>query len=378
MTQIDRYVLFLYGRVFVICFLTLSGLLVVVQLFTNVDEFMTFGKARGGFVKGLWEYFGPQVLSLYDRMCGLITLLATMFVMAWLARTNELTAILAAGISKGRIVRPLLIASVGMITLGAIIRETLIPQFATVLSKSPKDLTGDAEKPLKPTEDFDQGLLIGGRSLVPAKRLILQPAFKFNGPVTAITRQITGYSAEYQDANENHPNGYLLSAFASAESLADQLSIRNGDQVFLLLPKDNPWLAPSQCFIPSIIEFDVLTGGGKKQFASTADLIWQVKNQGHQHVADLKVTVHSRFVQPLLDFTQLLIGIPLILSNIHRNVVNMIASCVLSFALFFGISIGLRTLGSNATLLTPAAAAWAPLLIFAPIAWSRSTVAMES
>jgi hypothetical protein len=80
----------------------------------------------------------------------------------------------------------------------------------------------------------------------------------------------------------------------------------------------------------------------------------------------------------LLDFTQLLIGIPLILSNIHRNVVNMIASCVLSFALFFGISIGLRTLGSNATLLTPAAAAWAPLLIFAPIAWSRSTVAMES
>jgi hypothetical protein len=34
MTKIDRYLLFLYTRVFLICFLTLSGLLVVVQVFT--------------------------------------------------------------------------------------------------------------------------------------------------------------------------------------------------------------------------------------------------------------------------------------------------------------------------------------------------------
>lgn len=143
MTQIDRYVLFLYGRVFVVCFLTLSGLLVVVQLFTNVDEFIGFGKAQGGFVRGLIVYFGPQMLSLYDRLCGLITLLATMFVFAWLSRTNELTALLAAGISKGRIVTPLIIASLVMIGVAAILRETAIPKFREILSKTPPELTGE-------------------------------------------------------------------------------------------------------------------------------------------------------------------------------------------------------------------------------------------
>jgi lipopolysaccharide export LptBFGC system permease protein LptF len=102
------------------------------------------------------------------------------------------------------------------------------------------------------------------------------------------------------------------------------------------------------------------------------------KNQSHYYGADLKVSIHSRFIQPLLDLTQLLIGLPLILSNRNRNLVSMIMSCVVSYGLFFGISIGLRTLGSNATLLTPAAAAWAPLLIFAPIAWTRSIQAMDS
>ncbi|HUP78657.1 MAG TPA: hypothetical protein VM260_08895, partial [Pirellula sp.] len=59
MTKIDRYLLFLYSRVFLICFLTLSGLLIVVQIFTNLDEMIAYGKFRGSFVLGLAEYFSP-------------------------------------------------------------------------------------------------------------------------------------------------------------------------------------------------------------------------------------------------------------------------------------------------------------------------------
>jgi lipopolysaccharide export system permease protein len=378
MTQIDRYVLFLYGRVFVVCFLTLSGLLVVVQLFTNVDEFIGFGKAQGGFVRGLIVYFGPQMLSLYDRLCGLITLLATMFVFAWLSRTNELTAILAAGISKGRIATPLILASLLMIGIAAVLRETAIPRFRDILSKTPPELTGETIEPLKPGEDHDRGILIVGRHMIPAKRIVINPAFKFTGPPSALTRQIVGDQAEYLDRDEKRPAGYLIRNFQSTESLADAASVRSGEEVFLYLPSDTPWLAPTECFVPSELEFDLLSGGGAKQFASTAELVWRVKNQPAFFGADMQVMVHSRFIQPFLDFTQLLIGIPLILSTRNRNLVNMIASCVVSYAIFFGLSIGIRTLGSNGTLLTPAAAAWAPLLIFAPIAWTRTRSAMDS
>ena len=222
------------------------------------------------------------------------------------------------------------------------------------------------------------GVLIAGRNLQPANVTINQPIFKFLGPAAQVTRQITGFSAKFLVADETHPQGYLVTEPKGAEPLAGKNSVVNDQGVFLLLPVDTPWLKPNECFIPSKLEFDVLRGGAARQFAATSDLIWRMQNQSHYYGADLKVAVHTRFIQPLLDFTQLLIGIPLILSNRNRNLVGMILTCMISFAAFFGISIGLHALGSSETLLSPATAAWAPLLIFGPFAWAQSQRAMQS
>ncbi len=378
MTTIDRYLLFLYSRVFLICFLTLSGLLIVVQIFTNLDELIAYGKVRGSFALGLAEYFTPYMLSIYDRMCGLLTLLATMFVVAWLYRTHEMTALLAAGISKGRIIRPIMILSAILISFAAVSRELLIPRYSAMLSKTPQELLGESIRPIRPTEDVEMGVLIAGRNLQPANAMINQPIFRFLSPAAQVTQQITGWSAKFLAADDLHPPGYLVSNAKGAESLSGKNSVRTEQGVFLLLPTDNTWLKPDECFVPSKLEFDVLRGGAAKQFAATSDLVWRVRNQSHYYGADLKVTVHSRFIQPLLDFTQLLIGIPMILSNRNRNLVSMIISCIVSFAAFFGISIGLRALGATETFLTPALAAWAPLLVFGPIAWAQSRRAMQS
>ena len=378
MTTIDRYLLFLYSRVFLICFLTLSGLLIVVQIFTNLDELIAYGKVRGSFVLGLAEYFTPYMLSIYDRMCGLLTLLATMFVVAWLYRTHEMTALLAAGISKGRIIRPIMILSAILILIAAVSRELLIPRYSSMLSKTPQELLGESIRPIRPTEDVEMGVLIAGRNLQPANAMINQPIFRFLSPATQVTQQITGLSAKFLIADDTHPPGYLVSNAKGADPLAGKNSVRTDQGAFLLLPTDNPWLKPDECFIPSKLEFDVLRGGAAKQFAATSDLMWRIRNQSHYYGADLKVAVHTRFIQPLLDFTQLLIGIPMILSNRNRNLVSMILKCVISFAAFFGISIGLHALGANETILSPALAAWTPLLVFGPVAWAQSRRAMQS
>jgi lipopolysaccharide export system permease protein len=378
MTKIDRYLLFLYSRVFVICFLTLSGLLIVIQLFTNLDELIAYGKVRGSFALGLAEYFSPYMLNIYDRMCGFLTLLATMFVISWLYRTHEMTALLAAGISKGRILRPILVLSGILILVAAASREYLVPRYSTMLSKTPQELLGESIRPIRPTEDVEMGLLIAGRNLQPANMTINQPIFRFLGPASIVTQQITGYSAKFLAADETHPAGYLVLEPKSADPLAGKNSVRTDKADFLFLPTDTTWLKPNECFVPSKLEFDVLRGGTAKQFASTSDLIWRMRNQSHYYGADLTVIVHKRFIQPLLDFTQLLIGIPMILSNRNRNLVSMLLSCILGYAAFFGVSIGMHTLGANETLLSPAAAAWAPLLIFGPFAWAQSSKAMQS
>lgn len=378
MTRIDRYLLFLYMRVFVICFMTLSGLLIVVEVFTNLDELIAFGRTRGGFLIGMTEYFAPKMLSIYDRMCGLITLLATMFVVAWLYRTNEMTALLAAGISKGRIVRPILIISAILISVAAISRETLIPSYSTMLSKTPQELLGESVRPIRPTEDVEHGVLIAGQNLKPAVMTINQPFFRFRGPASQVTNQVTGASAKYVSRDEKHPAGYLITEAKGTPSLQGKPSVRTAKTDYLLLPSDNVWLEPNECFVPSSLEFDVLRGGGAKQFAATSDLIWRMRNQSSYYGDEIKVAVHSRFVQPFMDYTQLLLGIPMILSNRNRNLVTMILTCLFGFAAFFGISIGLHTLGAHGTLLTPAAAAWSPLLLFGPFAWAQTSRAMLS
>ncbi len=86
--------------------------------------------------------------------------------------------------------------------------------------------------------------------------------------------------------------------------------------------------------------------------------------------------MHSRFVQPFLDFTQILIGLPFILTALDRNLVRMVASCLIIFALFYAITFGLRTLGAHETLLTASAGAWAPVLLFAPVALAKSVAAI--
>ncbi len=53
MTRIDRYILAIYWRVLIICFLSLAGLMIVVDIFSHLDEFLDYGKIRGSVLRGL-------------------------------------------------------------------------------------------------------------------------------------------------------------------------------------------------------------------------------------------------------------------------------------------------------------------------------------
>jgi lipopolysaccharide export system permease protein len=80
------------------------------------------------------------------------------------------------------------------------------------------------------------------------------------------------------------------------------------------------------------------------------------------------VTLHRRFVQPVLDVTLLFLGMPFVLSRGSRNIFVATGQCLLLVAAFFVVTLGCQTLG-NAILVSPALAAWLPMLIFLPPAY---------
>jgi lipopolysaccharide export system permease protein len=377
MTRIDRYILVLYVRVLVVCFVTLTGLLIVAQVFTNLDEFIQYGKSRGSLVRALAEYYGPVLLAIFDRTCGLLVLLSSMFAIAWLYRTNEMTALLAAGISKARILRPILWISLLVIGFAVVSREYFIPRWEKALSRTPQDLQGGTRlQPIRPTIDVEYGVLIAGRSLETNSQSIINPVFKFEGSVGDMIEQIHADRAVYLPSEGDRPPGYRLEGIAAKSMLPGKPSIRMAGRDYLLLPSDTPWLAANQCFIPSKVEYDMLKGGSSQQFASTAELIWRLRNQGDYYGSDLQVMVHSRFLQPWMDLTLLLLGLPLILTTRSRNLVQLAMVCVATFGLFFAVTAGFGSLASRGAILSPAAAAWGPLIVFGPIAYARARQSM--
>ena len=75
----------------------MTGLFIVIDAFGNLEEFIAHGENQeGGLIRVLAEYYGARTLTFFDRTSALLALVAAMFVVSWLQKTNEFTALMAA------------------------------------------------------------------------------------------------------------------------------------------------------------------------------------------------------------------------------------------------------------------------------------------
>jgi lipopolysaccharide export system permease protein len=86
---------------------------------------------------------------------------------------------------------------------------------------------------------------------------------------------------------------------------------------------------------------------------------------------DVRVSVHSRLLQPLMDGTLLMLGLPLMFSRSNRNIFLSFAICLLVAVAFSLVTLGCQSLG-GLNLLRPTLAAWLPILVFLPVAVAMS------
>src|SRR5690349_9359277 len=130
MYVLDRLLIRAYFKAYCICLLSLLSLYVVIDLFTNVDDFASRSKGFGSVLVHIGTYYGYRVSKIFDQMCEMIVLLAAMFTVAWMQRNNELIPLLSAGVSTRRAVRPVLIAASLMLGLSTVNQELIIPHIA--------------------------------------------------------------------------------------------------------------------------------------------------------------------------------------------------------------------------------------------------------
>jgi lipopolysaccharide export system permease protein len=362
MNIIDRYLLRQFLKTYCICFLSLTGLYVVFDAFTHLEDFFNSAEKAGGLLRLMGTYYAYRSVLFFDRTSALLTLVSAMFTVAWIQRFNEMTALQAAGVSRVRVVKPIIVTAIVLSVFAMGVREVAIPRFANELSRTPTDLLGDVAQELKPRYDNQTDVFIRGKSTYNNERRIEKPNFWLPDG-----RQLMADNAYYQEPQGDRPGGYLLKGVQTPANLDAQPSLQIKGRRIVTTRRDAAWLEPRQCFVTSDLSFDQLVGGQAfRQFSSTPQLVAALRNRSLDYGPDVRVAIHSRIVQPFLDVTLLFLGLPLVLTRESRNVFLAIGVCLGVVSIFLGVAIGCQYLGAQSLLLSPSLAAWMPLILFVP------------
>ncbi len=356
---IDRQLVRGYFKSFFICLLSMLSLYVVVDLFMNLDEFTHHHQGLREVAEHVASYYGYKIVGIYDRLSEAIVLLAAMFTVAWMQRSNELLPLLSAGVSTHRVIRPILFSACVMIGASIANQEFVIPRIALQLQADKDDPEG--EKDIKVEGAFEpNGVHLEGH-YGSRKDLVVKPFF-----VTVpegIARSMIHLSAEeahYIPRGEGpRSGGWLLTKTEPAQ-------LEDWDH-----PEVMEMIDPGKYFVPvQEVDFDAITRSSKwYNFASTWGLYSELQKPDSARLSAMAVLFHNRLTRPILAMLLVVMGLSIILRDQNRNVFISAGMCLVLCGVFFAASFTCKSLGEN-NCLAPALAAWLPVLVFGPLAFA--------
>jgi len=369
---IDRYIGRAMLHAFVIVFVSLAGLYVVFDAFTNMEEFISRSTESGGLARLLAAYYGCRMVWFFDATSPVISLASGMFALSWLERHNEITALLAAGVTRWRIARATLVFATAVSFVALVNREFVLPEIREAFSRRAQDLDGDHDQPFDARYDHGSEILFRGRSAraadfrIEAPSLLMPPHLGDFGP------QIVAAEGFWRPGSAAVPAGYLLRGVSEPSDIDRLEPLACGDRPVVLTRTAADWLQPGECFVVSDVTFEQLIGSTNwSQYSSTPQLLAAIRNPSLGVGAEIPLRIHARVVQPFLDMALFMLGLPLVLGPARRGVFVAIGMCIAMTVLFF-----LTVMGSHALALgdalSPSFGAWLPLLALAPLAAWRA------
>lgn len=354
MTLIDRLLLRAFLKAYLVCLVSLLSLYVVVDLFTNLEDFAEHHKSLLPILAHIGTYYGFKVSQIFDRLCEAIDLMAAAFTVAWVQRNNELVPLLSAGVSTHRVVRPILLGACVMLGLSVANQELIIPRIGTRLMNDRDDPQGEKDLVVQGAYE-PNGIHIEGR-LGTRKGMVVKEFYVvIPEGVAGSMLSLSAAEGRYVPPGSGpHTGGWLMTG--------TQPATMEGWSNPILEPID-----PGKYFLHTQdVDFDTITRARNwYNFASTARLKTELSRPDSTRLAAMAVLFHTRFTRPLLGIILVLSGLSVILRDQNRNVFLSAGFCVVLCGLFFAALFVCKSLGDN-EYVSPALAAWLPVLCFGP------------
>ena len=369
MKILDKYVIrsFLFG--YLIAFLVLIGLRIIIDLFVNLDEF-TENPNLGiiAVALNIVRYYGMQSTLYFRDFAGMITVVAAAFSLGKMTRSNELTAILASGVSLKRVIAPIILMAMLLTVVLALDQEILIPHLAETLTLSRDTLPGQDKFDIWFISDKN-GSLINSSNFDTATATLKNPTIitrrrQSDSLIWDVTGKISAESATYNQQTQRWDlkNGYFLPRQeydaerplekARRGQAPKQIESYSSD----ITPKD----------IPILRKEEYMSLLSSKQLADLASRSTQVKD-----LTQLYSQKHFRITDPIVNLIMLMVGLPVLVCREPKAMKSAIMAS-------FGITVAcflvtfLSKMVATEVLFNrviPEFWAWLPIFIFLPIAF---------
>ena len=383
MRILDRQRYWAFLKAYCVCFIALVGLYVVIHAFTNLDEFNEVTASTGELLAKMGWYYLIHMSEFYDRLCGVLTMMAAIFTVTWMQRNNELLAMLAAGVSTRRVIRPVLISAILVSGLAIFNQEYVIPSIGGEELQKPVD----AIPKVHVYSRYDvNGVMVHGHEGDRIARTVT--------PFNATTPEALAGSSlviEARDARFIPPDaegcperggwlmrGVVISPPTAPLEAAAQLLVPLDDATVAAFPPPPEVAAPpipavgKSYFLRTNVSFEALTRNRNwYQYATTIELIRGLFDPINEpERLEMEVFLHGRLLRPVLSLALLMLSLPIVLGSDGRNMFINLGLSLATSALFYGLLFVTGFLGRNGVL-TPELAAWLPLFVFGTVAVAR-------
>ena len=377
-TTFDRYLLGRLIHTFSVLFVAAYGLYIVIDLFTNIDEFQenktaAVMSAIAGDSKTklpsteltavelfsrIGEFYAFRAFEFFELAGPMLIVVSVITVLGLLRKNSETYPILASGVPAFRLLRPLLLATA--LLNGALIvnQEFIIPNLAVQLQTPRGSKVAQVQK-VDPVYDYSNHLMhIDGEQILVDVQTLLGASFALPEPeLTTQSCELKAEKARFIPETSKHPSGWLLENLTGVFD-PDILTPEGKQRVI-------PLANGKDVFVVSEVSFDQLYNRGRNlRFLSSMQLVQRIQNPstGPVPVRGQSMALHSRMTRPILCLLNIAIALPLVFRKESHSLITNMAVCSAVLGLFYGVAECSFAMGRGG-MITADLAAWLPVII---------------
>lgn len=388
LTILDRYLLRNFVFAYLAIFLCLVLMYIVIDVFTKFEEFTAADPARTAlkmqraqaasttdqepvkarkkadqdetaldrikyFCRNVAVFYGYRLPVFFQRINGIMLLLAGAFTIGLMERQNELIPILASGVPLRRLLMPLGTVTCFFLFVQILDTELIIPHCADHLLRQAEDPLG--KRPLLVPGAFDaRHVHIDARVAFPQRLMIQHARVTLPPSLVGNTIHIRSKEMFYHPGTGPHNHGWIMNG-------CDTETVPVKHEVI-------EQLQPGQFFLHTELSYTRITRRPNWYlYQSTFDLMDIIeKEQGISQRSAIIALLHQRFLAPGYDLLLLMLGLPIIAGRSEWNLYIRVGWCLLIFSVMQGLGMATAALVKTEAI-DPALAAWLPMLLLGPL-----------